>query len=193
MPTIVLLSGSPGESSRTEVLLHHIAAALRRHGHSTRTLAVRDLPADALLRGDLDDPALRGARDALLSADGVVVGTPVHKATYSGLLKVFIDLLPMDTLHGLPVLPVVTGGSDAHVLALDCGLKPLLTALGATRIAPGRFVHSSGITPATGSAPGSLGPSAEAEVRRVVDDFLAELPPAERERASALLAPASAH
>jgi len=63
-----------------------------------------------------------------------LVATPIYKAAYSGLLKSFLDLLPQDGLRGKTVLPLATGGSTAHLLALDYALKPVLGALGARHI-----------------------------------------------------------
>ena len=62
------------------------------------------------------------------------MSTPIYKAAYSGLLKSFLDLLPQDGLRGKVVLPLATGGSSAHLLALDYALKPVLGALGARHI-----------------------------------------------------------
>ena len=73
------------------------------------------------------------------AADVVVVATPIYKAAYSGLLKTFLDLLPQDALRGKTVLPLATGGSAAHLLALDYALKPVLAALGARDILDGVF------------------------------------------------------
>ncbi len=56
----------------------------------------------------------------------MVIGTPVYKAAYSGLLKSLLDLLPQYALAGKTVLPLATGGSTAHVLAIDYALRPVL-------------------------------------------------------------------
>ena len=45
-----------------------------------------------------------------------------------------LDLLAPDALRGKAVLPLATGGSPAHVLALEYALKPVLSALGARDI-----------------------------------------------------------
>jgi FMN reductase len=72
-------------------------------------------------------------------AKGTTVFTPIYKAAYSGLLKLFLDLLPPDALRGKTVVPLATGGSSAHFLALDYALKPVLSALGARLILDGVF------------------------------------------------------
>jgi FMN reductase len=153
MSRVVLLSASPSENSKTEALLEFIARRLGQYGHRTEFIKLRHLPAGPLLAGDGSDGLIASARATVAAADAVVVGSPVFKATYTGLLKVFIDLLPMDALHGKPVLPLLTGGSPAHVLALDYGLKPLLATLGASSIGRGRFVLSSEHPPGHGHDP----------------------------------------
>ena len=87
----------------------------------------------------MQDPAIAEAVLAVERADLVVVGTPIYKAAYSGLLKVFLDLLPPDALRDKLVLPLATGGSPAHFLALDYALKPVLSALGARHVLDGVF------------------------------------------------------
>jgi hypothetical protein len=86
------------------------------------------------VRADFDDPAIRRAREQVAAARLVVIATPIYKASYSGLLKTFLDLLPQDALRGKTVLALGTGGSVAHLLALDYALKPVLAALGARHI-----------------------------------------------------------
>lgn len=66
---------------------------------------------------------------------------------YSGVLKVFLDLLPADALCGKTVLPLATGGSPAHLLALDYALKPVLSALGARDILGGVFAADAQLAP----------------------------------------------
>ena len=63
------------------------------------------------------------------NADGVIVGSPVYKASYSGVLKALFDMLPQDILQDTHVLPVMTGGSLSHLLALEYALKPLLATV----------------------------------------------------------------
>lgn len=142
---------------------------MRGHGHLTALLNVRELPAASLVTAELGDPDIAAGIAEVVAADALVVASPVYKASYSGLLKTFVDLLPPNCLAGTPVLPFVTGGSVGHVLALDQGLKPLLAALGATTIARGRFVESGHIGPAGLSEPTA------AKVAGTVDDFARDI------------------
>ena len=136
---ITSISGSPSERSRSAWLTQ--LALTRLEGLTTRSthIAVRELPAAALLAADVLEPAIAQAVDAVAGASLVIVGTPIYKAAYSGVLKLFLDLLPPEALRGKTVLPLATGGSAAHLLALDYALKPVLSALGARHVLDGVF------------------------------------------------------
>jgi hypothetical protein len=58
----------------------------------------------------------------------------VYKASFSGALKTLLDLFPERALEGKVVLPFATGGTIAHMLAVDYALKPVLSALKAQEI-----------------------------------------------------------
>jgi SsuE family FMN reductase len=111
------------------------------------TIAVRDLPAADLLFGRADAPEIAGAALTVEKADAIVVTTPIYKASFSGLLKTFLDLLPQAALHGKSVLPIATGGTSAHVLALDYALRPVLMSMGAAYVAPAYVILEHSITP----------------------------------------------
>jgi FMN reductase len=86
------------------------------------------------------------AVEQLRRADVVVIATPVYKAAYSGVLKVFLDLLPQSALKGKTVLPLATGGSPHHMLALDYALRPVLQSLAARQILPGVYATDGQVT-----------------------------------------------
>ena len=140
MPLIVALSGSPSNTSRTLLLAREVVARLGRSGFDVAVINVRELPAEDLLAGRSDGPEVQRAVALLARATGVVVATPVYKAAYSGTLKVFLDLLPQFALAGKAVLPLATGGTIAHVLAIDYALRPVLASLGARHVLNGLFL-----------------------------------------------------
>jgi FMN reductase len=76
-------------------------------------------------------PDLQVRLDAIAEADAVVVATPVYAASYSGLFKMLVDVLPKDALRDTPVLLGATGGTARHSLAIDHALRPLFAHLGA--------------------------------------------------------------
>ena len=150
MASILVLTGSPSARSRTSALALHVGDELALDGHDVEVIHLRRLPAAALLSADTADPAIAAAVRAVIAADAVVVATPIYKASYSGLLKVFLDLLPQAALQGKVVLPLATGGTVAHLLAIDYGLRPVLVSLGARHITAGRFVLDTHIDHLTG-------------------------------------------
>ncbi|MEU4094783.1 NADPH-dependent FMN reductase [Streptomyces sp. NPDC026673] len=139
MATVLSVSGSPSATSRTARLLRHVDDRLRAHGHEVVPLDVRVLPPEALLHADVDHPAIIEAIGLFERVDGVVIGTPIYKAAYSGLLKALLDLLPQYALTGKTVLPLATGGTTAHVLAIDYALRPVLSSMNPAHITPGWF------------------------------------------------------
>lgn len=147
---VVTLAGSPGPRSRSTALLGLAAQRLRAEGLRIRDIAVRELPAAELLRADTRHPAIADALGAVEQAGIVIVATPVYKASYSGLLKSFLDLLPQYGLKDKAVLPIATGGSSAHLLALDYALRPVLASLGARVIVESLFVSDGQLSFADG-------------------------------------------
>lgn len=146
MAIVLSVSGSPSAASRTTGLLRHLDTRLTAQGHQVISLDVRTLPAEPLLGADHGHPSIVEAKALFASADGVVIGTPVYKAAYSGLLKSLLDLLPQHALAGKTVLPLATGGTTAHVLAIDYALRPVLACMGAAHILPGWFTLDQDIT-----------------------------------------------
>lgn len=147
--SVLLIAGSPSETSRSAALLDGVKQRLeqqagRRQLYIDR-VQVRDLSPQALLLADWNHASIKRAIAQVESASALVVATPVYKAAYSGVLKVFLDLLPQTALKGKVVLPLATGGSPHHMLALDYALRPVLQSLGAKHILPGVYASDSQI------------------------------------------------
>jgi FMN reductase len=116
---------------------------LETRGVLVNRLRVRDLSPQALLLADFGHRSISQAIGQVAQATVIVVATPVYKAAYSGVLKVFLDVLPQDAFAGKTVLPLATGGSPNHMLALDYALRPVLQSLGARHILSGIFAVDS--------------------------------------------------
>lgn len=138
--SVTVVTGSATRPSRTLGLASLVSARLASAGFQVRELHVRDLPAEALLHARFEDPQLKAALATIEESQGVVFASPVYKAAYSGLLKSFIDMMPQFGLRGKTVLPLLTGGTLAHVLALDYALRPVLQSLDPRLIVSGLFV-----------------------------------------------------
>jgi FMN reductase len=135
------ISGSPSPVSKSRVLVECALGQLAARGVETVLVDLATLPAEALL-GRGPDRLVSAALETVTAAQVVVAGTPVYRATYSGLLKVFFDLLAQDGLVGKIGIPIVTGHGSAHSLAVDHGLRPLFASLGATVVPSGVYAAS---------------------------------------------------
>lgn len=144
--SILLVAGSPSERSRSAALLDGVSQRLGGRGPTIERLQIRDLSPQALLLADTSHRTIRAAAEAVARAGAVVVATPVYKAAYSGVLKLFLDLLPQTAFKDKVVLPLATGGSPHHMLALDYALRPVLQSLGARHILPGVYATDSQVT-----------------------------------------------
>lgn len=144
---IVAVSAGLGQPSATRLLADRLVGAARvalaadgvpvevetveLRGHA-RALA------DHLLTG-FPAPELRETIERVRAADGLIAVTPVFNASYSGLFKLFFDVLELDSLVGVPVLLGATGGTSRHSLVIDHALRPLFAYLGATTLPTGVF------------------------------------------------------
>lgn len=144
--SVLLIAGSPSERSRSAALLNRVGQQLTRRGAQVESLLIRDLSPQALLLADFNHPSVVAATQQVERAQAIVVATPVYKAAYSGVLKVLLDLLPQTAFKGKTVLPLATGGSPHHMLALDYALRPVLQSLGARHILPGVYATDAQVT-----------------------------------------------
>ncbi|XEG74990.1 NADPH-dependent FMN reductase [Pseudomonas sp. abacavir_1] len=168
---VVTLAGSPSQRSRSAVLLDVARRWLHEHGVEVRSYQVRDFAAEDLLHARFDSPQVLELLEQVARADGLVIATPVYKASIAGALKVLLDLLPERALSHKVVLPLATGGSSAHMLAVDYALKPVLAALKAQEMLHGVFAEDSQIAYATADAPAHLEPALERRLLESLEQF----------------------
>ena len=137
---LVVVTAGLGQPSATRLLADRLATgAGRALGELGTTSAIevielrehaQDL-SNNLLTG-FPSPRLRAAIDTAVGADGIIAVSPIFNASYSGLFKVFWDVVERDGLAGMPVLIGATGGTARHSLALDYAFRPLFAYLGAS-------------------------------------------------------------
>jgi len=77
------------------------------------------------------DGATRAAVGAVNSAGAAVIASPVYRASFSGVLKNFLDLLPIEALRDKPVAILAMGATDHHYLGVDTHLRAVLAWFGA--------------------------------------------------------------
>jgi FMN reductase len=143
---VLLIAGSPSERSRSAALLDSVRQRLLLRGVTVERLHIRDLSPQSLVLADTAHRTISAAIDQVSRARAIVVATPVYKAAYSGVLKVFLDLLSQTALKNKTILPIATGGSPHHMLALDYALRPVLQSLSARHILPGVYATDSQVT-----------------------------------------------
>lgn len=145
MHNIVTIAGSPSSSSRSSAVLTQSKHMLTKQGFKVESITVRNIPPEDLVFGNFESPALKKVTSLIEEAQGIVVATPVYKASYTGVLKAMLDLLPQYAFVGKAILPIATGGTITHLLSIDYAMKPLFSALGATNILRGVFIVDSQI------------------------------------------------
>ena len=135
--TVVALAGNPRAGSRTLRAAQHVAEriAAQVDGDVVATIDLAALAPEVLAD---EHPAVDEARARLAGADVAVIATPVYKASYTGLLKAFLDLYGPHGLAGVVVVPLVVSGDPAHALVGEVHLRPVLVELGA--VVPTRSV-----------------------------------------------------
>ncbi|TCW00118.1 NADPH-dependent FMN reductase [Biostraticola tofi] len=143
---VITLAGSPRLPSRSSSLLTLSQRWLEQQGFTVTPWDLFNFKAEDLLYARFDSPALQAFNEQLAQADGVIISTPIYKASFSGALKTLLDLLPERAFEHKVILPMATGGSVGHMLALDYALKPVLNALKSQEILHGVFADDSQIT-----------------------------------------------
>lgn len=166
---VVAISGSPSPTSRTSSLANHALSKLSSADIAIENIRLSSLNPDALLRGMYDDPGICALTAKISAAHGIIVATPIFKAAYSGLMKAALDVLPQFVMAGKVVLPIATGGSIAHALALDYALRPVLQSMGARHIVQSCLVCESDMASSEGAF--ALSPAADAMVDAALANF----------------------
>src|SRR5215207_3106592 len=143
MTTIVAISAGLSDPSTTRMLADRLATSVREQfgDASVELVSLRELAhdiTDATLTG-FASPRLQAVIDQVVAADGLIVVTPIFKASYPGLFKSFVDALDADALVGKPVLLAATGGTARHSLAIDHALRPLFAYMQALIVPTGVF------------------------------------------------------
>jgi FMN reductase len=135
----VVVVGNPKPMSRTRAAAELIAERLTGTP-ANEVIDVVDLGPGLLGWGD---PAVAHAKEVVKNADCLIVASPTFKATYTGLLKLFLDQFGQGELGQLTTFPVMLGGSPAHTLAAELTLRPVLVEIGASCPTPSLYLIDS--------------------------------------------------
>jgi FMN reductase len=145
--SLVVVTAGLSQPSSSRLLADRLVAAVDRHLReaaiepSVEVIELRDHAQDLtnnILTG-FPSPRLQGVIDAMLGADGLIAVTPIFSASYSGLFKMFFDVVDKDGLAGKPALIAATGGTARHSLAIEHAIRPLFAYLNAAVVATGVY------------------------------------------------------
>ncbi len=138
MNTIVVV-GNPKLHSRTRQAAEMVADRLTG-SPPAMVIEVAELGPALLGWGD---PAVEAAKQAVRDADLVIFASPTYKATYTGLLKLFLDQFGAGELHGTTAIALMLAASPNHALAGELTLKPVLSEIGCSCPTPALFLLDS--------------------------------------------------
>ena len=130
MLKVSVVVGNPKPASRTLRIAEALVESLLPAG--SYELSVIDLAEHSKQIFEWPSDKMAALNQTVADSDLLVVASPTYKATYTGLLKGFLDRYPANGLRGVTAIPVMTGGDLAHSLAPEVHLRPLLVELGAS-------------------------------------------------------------
>jgi len=159
------IAGTPHARSRSRTLLHHAVTTTKTRGATVQIVDLRRLSAAALL-GRRRSKVVDRALDLLQEARIVLAATPTYRASYSGLLKTFFDLLSDNALEQHVGVPIVTATSLEDLSLAGQAPRTLFTSLGADVVATGAYAIDADFTEDRPSEP------VLRRVERAVDEAL---------------------
>ena len=138
-PTTVVVVGNPKLGSRTRQAGELVVDRLTGEPPEA-VIEVAELGPALLGWGD---PAVDAAKQVVRDADLVVFASPTYKATYTGLLKLFLDQFGAGELHGTTAVALMLGAAPEHALAGELTLKPVLSEIGCSCPTPALYLLES--------------------------------------------------
>ena len=141
MGTVGIVVGNPKPRSRTLDVAEAVAtAAADAAGLTGSDRFVVDLADLGSLLFDWSSSRVKDAVEGIAACPLAVVASPTYKASYTGLLKSFLDWYGTTGLDGVTVIPVMVGAAPHHALAVEVHLRPVLVEIGATLPTRGLYV-----------------------------------------------------
>ncbi|MDN8576266.1 FMN reductase [Corynebacterium sanguinis] len=147
MKRLIVLSAGLSTPSTTRQVADTIASAVssavggRGEKLEVTTIELRELTGDLAQQTStgMSNPRLDEVKTQLSEADGLVAVTPVFKASYTGLFKMFFDVLDTDALNGMPTIIAATAGTARHSLVTEYAMRPLLSYMRAVVVPTSLF------------------------------------------------------
>lgn len=147
---IVAVSGGLNTPSKTESLIQAILDELGEatpiNVHFIKFSEIGHLLGGAIYRNQLPQ-RVQDDLAAVEAADALIVGTPVYRASFTGLFKHFFDFVEQTALVDVPVLLAASGGSERHALVLEHQLRPLFSFFQAQTLPIGVYATDKDFSP----------------------------------------------
>jgi FMN reductase len=198
--TLTAVSAGLGQPSASRLLADRMMTATERALETDgvtvtpEVVELRDHARDvtsALLTG-VPSAALESVISTVTGSDGLIVVTPVFNASYSGLFKMFFDILDPDSLAGKPVLIGATGNTPRHSLVIEHAIRPMFGYLRTVSVPTGVYAAAqdwgataagasggvAGLGASGGDADGEALNARIARAARELADLIATRPPA---------------
>jgi FMN reductase len=149
MSDLLGIVGSVSSTSKTRTAVEVALDAAAADGVDTETIHLGEYDIDTADGRMLDeyDGDTAAVLEAITGSDAYLVGTPVYRASYSGVLKNLLDMIPrgqwqaeVAPLEDSAVGLVATGATPHHYLTVDTELRPVMAFFGA-QISGGAYLH----------------------------------------------------
>ncbi len=135
IPRLLMVVGAATPPGRLAAAIAAAAAAVRSNAEDidVDVMNLAEVPVDTCDGRPLDGygAETRQAVDRIAAAAAVLIAAPVYRASFPGVLKNLLDIVPVEALQGKPVGIVAMGGSPHHYLAVDAQLRQVLGWFGA--------------------------------------------------------------
>ena len=141
--TVTVVVGNPKPRSRTLDVARRVAEVAATAGMDEYATLDVDLATVAGELFDWQSAPVRALVDRVTESQLAVIASPTYKASYTGLLKAFLDWFARDQLAAVTVVPVMVGAAAEHALAVEVHLRPVLVELGASMPTRGLYVLES--------------------------------------------------
>jgi NAD(P)H-dependent FMN reductase len=132
---LLVLVGAATPPGRLAAAIAFAAEAAQSQGGNVAVdiLNLAETPIDTCDGRPLNDydETTRRAVARIGAAGAVLIGAPVYRSSYPGVLKNLLDIVPVEGLQNKPVGIVAMGGSPHHYLAVDTQLRQVLGWFGA--------------------------------------------------------------
>lgn len=135
-----IVIGNPKPASRTLKIADAVADRIIEYVGAERSFTV-DLIDHATSLFEWPNADLAELSRKVADTDIILFGSPTYKASYTGLLKAFLDRYGNNALRGTVAVPIMTASSPRHAMAVEFTLRPLLVELGATVPTRGFFFN----------------------------------------------------